>query len=275
MEAIVICNGCGKDLPDISFGYYKDRHGNKKTRKTCRKCLYEAYKTNTSAWRRNTEYRAKWNAMKLVSKKAVLDRKCHACGKPIPANKSMKAVFCSKACKSDSYRKQNPEKWRDVIEKRNAKLRDIYIPKTHNLTCSYCGKAFTCKRSDGKFCSDRCRINDYRGRRYRADVRYKLECIMRGTIRTRLCDKKFAHLRDKSSDLVGCSWQFLADYLEARFKPGMTWDNHGEWEIDHIRPCASFDLVNRDDQRLCFHYTNLQPLWKHENRRKSDSWEAA
>ena len=48
----------------------------------------------------------------------------------------------------------------------------------------------------------------------------------------------------------------------------MTWENYGEWEVDHILPCASFDLEQPEAQRQCFHYTNLQPLWKADNRSK-------
>ena len=59
-------------------------------------------------------------------------------------------------------------------------------------------------------------------------------------------------------------------HLEAQFKPGMTWDNYGlkGWHVDHIRPCASFDLRDPEQQRRCFHYTNLQPLWAEENLKK-------
>lgn len=69
----------------------------------------------------------------------------------------------------------------------------------------------------------------------------------------------------------GCTHQFLRSYLEQRFKPGMTWENRGSaWEIDHIIPLSSFDLTSKSDQRRCNHYTNLRPLWKAENRAKSD-----
>jgi hypothetical protein len=60
----------------------------------------------------------------------------------------------------------------------------------------------------------------------------------------------------------------LRDYLEAKFTEGMTLDNHGKWHIDHIKPCASFDLLHKKQQRKCFHYKNLQPLWAHENLSK-------
>jgi hypothetical protein len=69
--------------------------------------------------------------------------------------------------------------------------------------------------------------------------------------------------------LVGCSAASLRAHLQDQFLPGMTWDNFGGWEIDHIRPCASFDLTDPAQQRQCFHYTNLQPLWAEDNRRKA------
>ena len=45
----------------------------------------------------------------------------------------------------------------------------------------------------------------------------------------------------------------------------MSWDNHGEWHIDHIKPISLFDLTKIEEQQICFHYTNLQPLWAKEN----------
>jgi hypothetical protein len=52
----------------------------------------------------------------------------------------------------------------------------------------------------------------------------------------------------------------------------MSWGNYGlhGWHVDHIIPCASFDLTDPEQQRQCFHYTNLQPLWAEDNLRKSD-----
>ena len=59
------------------------------------------------------------------------------------------------------------------------------------------------------------------------------------------------------------------DHLESLFVPGMTWDNQGEWHIDHVIPCAAFDLTDPAQQSECFHYTNLQPLWAVDNLKKA------
>ncbi len=73
--------------------------------------------------------------------------------------------------------------------------------------------------------------------------------------------------------LVGCSIEQLMLHLEAGFTSGMSWSNRGKWHIDHIRPCASFDLTDPEEQRKCFHWSNLQPLWAADNIRKRDSYE--
>jgi hypothetical protein len=57
--------------------------------------------------------------------------------------------------------------------------------------------------------------------------------------------------------------------LERLFKPGMSWDNHGKWHIDHIKPCCSFDLTTEKSQKECFHFSNLQPIWAEDHYQKS------
>lgn len=73
--------------------------------------------------------------------------------------------------------------------------------------------------------------------------------------------------------LTGCTKEELRQHLVSQFREDMTLENHGEvWHIDHIRPCASFDLSDPNQAILCFHYSNLQPLFVDENLRKSDQW---
>ncbi|MEM4726181.1 MAG: hypothetical protein QXG63_04505 [Nitrososphaerales archaeon] len=61
-------------------------------------------------------------------------------------------------------------------------------------------------------------------------------------------------------------------YLESKFLPGMTWDNHGRngWHIDHVRPLSSFDLTDPEQLKQACHYTNLCPMWANDNIRKSN-----
>ena len=57
-------------------------------------------------------------------------------------------------------------------------------------------------------------------------------------------------------------------HIEKQFKPGMSWAKMSEIHIDHIKPCVSFDLTDPEQQRKCFHFSNLQPLWAIDNLKK-------
>jgi hypothetical protein len=69
---------------------------------------------------------------------------------------------------------------------------------------------------------------------------------------------------------LGCSIDELKAHLEKQFKTGMTWDNWGEWHIDHIIPLASFNLTDREQLLKAVNFSNLQPLWAKENILKRD-----
>lgn len=73
-----------------------------------------------------------------------------------------------------------------------------------------------------------------------------------------------------TKELLGCDIPGLMGWIERKFQPGMTWENYGEWHVDHKRPCASFDLTDIEQQRACFHFSNLQPLWAEDNLSKHD-----
>lgn len=104
-----------------------------------------------------------------------------------------------------------------------------------------------------------------RSERYKNDVSYRLESIIRRRILGALQNNRKS---TKSAELLGCSINELKRHLESKFKKGMSWSNHGKWHIDHIQPCASFDLVRPEQQKKCFNYSNLQPLWALENQIK-------
>jgi len=99
------------------------------------------------------------------------------------------------------------------------------------------------------------------------DPNFKLLTILRG----RIYDVLRGHNKSNSTkNMLGCTIEEFWIHLEKTFKPGMTRENHGLWHVDHIKPCASFDLTKPEEQAKCFHYTNLQALWAHENLSKKD-----
>lgn len=115
--------------------------------------------------------------------------------------------------------------------------------------------------------------NKRRREKYAKDNEYKILT----TLRNRLGDALKIVGRSKKAartlELLGCPVWHLMAHFEFLFKPGMTWENHGPvWHIDHIKPCAKFDLSDPEQQKSCFHWTNLQPLFAEENLRKSDHY---
>ena len=77
----------------------------------------------------------------------------------------------------------------------------------------------------------------------------------------------------RTTELLGCSFEEVWNHLESKFQPGMTKENHGLWHVDHIRPCASFDLTDPEQQKICFHYTNLEPMWAIDNLKKGAKYD--
>jgi len=94
----------------------------------------------------------------------------------------------------------------------------------------------------------------------------RITAVLRGEIKS-----------GRTVELLGCTSSEFVAYLESRFQPGMSWSNYGVmgWHVDHIVSCWRFDLSDPEQQRKCFHYTNLQPLWREDNLSKRDHWRRA
>ena len=99
-------------------------------------------------------------------------------------------------------------------------------------------------------------------RRIRSRVRSTLKRNVNGskTIRASTNEK-----------LLGISYEDLVIHIQGLFVDNMSWDNYGTWHIDHIIPCSYFDLTIEENQRICFNYQNLQPLWALDNHVKFDN----
>lgn len=109
----------------------------------------------------------------------------------------------------------------------------------------------------------------YNKRRKSKDPSFKIQIYLRSRINQVLKNqkaKKYYHF----NEVIGCSPKELKDYLERKFRRGMSWENYSLkiWHIDHIIACSKFDLTKEEEQRKCFHFSNLQPLWAKHNLQK-------
>ncbi len=111
------------------------------------------------------------------------------------------------------------------------------------------------------------RTRDYQKNKLLCDPSYRISKNLRSRIRSAIKNNQKS---GRTLEILGCDILFLKVHLESKFKEGMTWENYGlhGWHIDHIRPCDSFDLSDPEQQKKCFHYSNLQPLWAKDNLSK-------
>jgi hypothetical protein len=169
--------------------------------------------------------------------------------------------------KRKKYNEQNKDRDKKCRENNKSQLNSyarLYYNKNKNLkqqyyqinkkTCLLKVKAYQCKNIEY--------ILKKNKERYNSDVQYKISLLLRQGIR-RALKRENNKIDGKTLDMLGCSIEEFKLYLEQQFKPEMNWENHGIiWEIDHIKPCASFDLEDIEQQNECFYYTNHQPLFK-------------
>jgi hypothetical protein len=111
---------------------------------------------------------------------------------------------------------------------------------------------------------------EYHKFRYNNDPIFKLRRLLRDRIYKTISKKKVTL---KTKELLGCTFEEFRLYIESKFSHEMNWDNHGTlWELDHIKPVSLFNLTDLEQQKQCFHYSNMQPLNKKENRIKSNKY---
>lgn len=146
----------------------------------------------------------------------------------------------------------------------------------NNKYRGYSRQCLDCKRKREKKLSKTEKFKERRRKYYRKrnenDISFKIMKLSRSRIRVALHGiKKSA----KTEILMGCSKEFIKEYFKSLFKEGMNFNNHGKgnnkWVIDHILPCELFNLSDEKQQKVCFHYTNMQPLWWTENQIKKDT----
>jgi hypothetical protein len=142
--------------------------------------------------------------------------------------------------------------------KKNYYLRNVEV-------CKQRAKAY--RNSD----AGRAYMRQWSNERIQSNLQFKLE----KNLRTRMWWALHAKNCQSSNvkELLGCSVGEFKQHIESQFQTGWTWENWGTiWEIDHMRPCSSFDLADPAQRKLCFHFSNQRPLGMFENRSKGAKW---
>lgn len=175
----------------------------------------------------------------------------HKCAK----NKDGLQCLCKDCHKI--YRKNWLEKNKEKYSKQCKKWRDNNKVKCYNSSKKWM------KNNKEKFKKFN---REYKAYKRKTDMSFKITTNLRNRVRKAI---KGINKSKTTIELIGCNIEEFMIHIERQFKKGMTWENYGEWELDHIKPCCSFDLLKESEQKKCFNYSNSQPLWKKEHREKT------
>lgn len=177
-----------------------------------------------------------------------------------------------------SYQKEYREKNRERINQRKAEYRLSHKEKIKEYREAHKEDARKWRQEHREEIAEyqrewrsnnREKIWAYFQKKRKTDDQYRISVNYRRRIGLIL---RSGQMSQRMKELLGCDFETLKTYIEKQFKPGMTWDNYGTegWQIDHIKPCAAFDMTNPQQVAECFNYKNMQPLWRWENQEKSD-----
>lgn len=210
-----------------------------------------------------------WNLLKIQDRKARRRLANLKWAKKYPARKESWRIKNQKQinARHRQLKAENPERVREYQRK--------WREKNPNACKNWCAKNPEKKKAaDRRWLeNNRVRANTAvrirRARNGELQIKEKIANLCRHRVLTALKGKRKSAA---TMQLMGCTIEEFRAHLAKQFRPGMSWETFGLWEIDHIRPCASFDLADPAQQRACFHFSNTQPLWRLENILKSDSY---
>lgn len=146
----------------------------------------------------------------------------------------------------------------------------------HSYWCKKCSKEHNAstkevrsKKFKAYYVLNKSSLSKTRGRYNKA--RYESDPGFRAMVNIRARVWGFLNGKEKHSKKLGCSSEQLKRHLESKFESGMTWENYGEWHIDHSYPLSKAYEEGQESFSKACHYTNLQPLWAKDNLAKSNS----
>lgn len=227
----------------------------------------------------------------------IATRKCKTCNteKPlIDENFAKKSAHFERECRACKLNKKAPVPVVDNGEKRTCKtcgaekpLNFIHFGNTKKGAATF---KSTCRECERKHCKEykeknKTKVSEYNTKwkknhktdvtkyntkytseRKATDPAFKIRLQNRIRIIGAL---KGSNKSKHTAILLGCDHEMFMMWLEYRFVEGMTFDNYGPvWELDHVIPCASFDMTKPESQAKCFHWSNYQPLFAKDNTAK-------
>ena len=158
--------------------------------------------------------------------------------------------------------KESSKRWRKENMERASEYYEKYYQENKERKAEYYKKWY--KENKGKRDEQH---KKWRQSKRESDPLFKLRCNLRS--RTCMAFKVSSWKKNtKTQEMLGTDYETAFKHIESRFRQGMSWDNFGEWQIDHIIPLSSAKS-KEELVKLC-HYTNLQPLWANENKTKGD-----
>jgi hypothetical protein len=167
-------------------------------------------------------------------------------------------MLAGKVKKQKLTKEESIARRRAWYRERNRKLRQCPEYKRKHLALKKAWRAKNRERYlDTTRAYDRKQLKENNQRRLSKNLRHRLRKAMLGETRG------LSAVRD-----LGMSIEDFRLYIEKLFVEDMTWDNYGEWHIDHIKPLSAFDLTDDEQVKEACHYSNLQPLWALDNMKK-------
>ena len=204
-----------------------------------------------------------------------MEKYCRKCQTTKSISEFSKNQSQCKDCKNQHYA-QNKDKWKDYALKNKEKIKEVNI-KWNSLNKEKISSYNSLYNEKNKEKKNKGWYEWYNNNptyykdRYSNDLNFRMKAILRSRINQALK----GNMKEESSlNLLGCTIEEYKEYLSHQFDENMSWDNYGDyWEIDHIKPCDSFDLSNLEEQKKCFIFTNTQPMKVINNRIKSNKYE--
>ena len=195
------------------------------------------------------------NISMYKKKDAWLDTPLHLCSW-LSVRRKQKALrlLNNRALYREADNQKKKERWQNDPEYRLKKVEQRRLHRNLNKekTKAWCSEYRKKRRTDP-------------GLRLKMNARSRFGKVMRKI--------KGLMVTEGFNQFIGCSSAFLKRHIESQFEPWMNWDNYGPgWQMDHKIPLKHFDLLNPDQAKSAFHFSNLKPVSAAYNASKQARW---